>query len=154
MKIGSRILVVIFLASLFAACAKKDEDVNSSALSAISLTQTVAPAQQSTSTLAASSPALIAVPPQRIQFKPGAASTRIQDVIPAAGREYVLFAMAGDEMTINLTTAGSPASSPACFILNASDGTKLVKVEQSHAAGPISNRERPSRSYTLHPMGR
>jgi len=63
--------------------------------------------------------------PMRIQFAPGAISTQVQGRL-AAGRSdrYVLSAMAGQEMTVNLSD--SSAGVNAILIIWGADGTVLI----------------------------
>ena len=63
--------------------------------------------------------------PTRIQFAPGAISTQVQGSL-AAGRSdrYVLSAMAGQEMTVNLSD--SSAGVNAILVIWGADGTVLI----------------------------
>ena len=67
--------------------------------------------------------------PTRIQFAPGAISAQAQgDVALNEVDRYVLTAMAGQEMTLDLSTvpAGDPASVNAILVIWGADGTVLI----------------------------
>ena len=77
--------------------------------------------------------------PTRIQFAPGAISTQVQGSL-AAGRSdrYVLSAMAGQEMTVNLSD--SSAGVNAILVIWGADGTVLIS---DHADATTWAGERP-----------
>jgi len=63
--------------------------------------------------------------PRRIQFAPGAISAQVQGSLAAGeGDRYVLTAMAGQEMTVNLFVATAKVS--AILIIWGADGTVLI----------------------------
>jgi hypothetical protein len=63
--------------------------------------------------------------PTRIQFAPGATSAQVQGSLAAGGGDrYVLTAMAGQEMTVNLSVATAEVS--AILIIWGADGTVLI----------------------------
>jgi hypothetical protein len=65
--------------------------------------------------------------PERIQFAPGAISSQVQGNLAADGlAQYVLTAMAGQEMTVRLETAGDAAEVSAILIIWGEDGTVLI----------------------------
>jgi hypothetical protein len=78
--------------------------------------------------------------PTRIQFAPGAISTQVQGRL-AAGRSdrYVLSAMAGQEMTVNLSDASAGVN--AILIIWGADGTVLIS---DHAGATIWAGQLPS----------
>jgi len=88
-----------------------------------------------------------AVPPSdaaatRIQFAPGATSAQMQgDLGPNEVGRYVLTAMAGQEMTLNLSTepAGDPASANAILVIWGADGTVLISdhADATSWVGPL-----------------
>jgi len=60
--------------------------------------------------------------PTRIEFEPGAISAQIEDSLAASGLgQYMLYAMAGQEMTINLYASGD-----AVLVIWGLDGTVLI----------------------------
>jgi putative hemolysin len=70
----------------------------------------------------------------RIQFAPGAISAQVSGGLPPNGVDrYVLTAMAGQEMTLDLsvTSAGDPAVVSAILVIWGADGTVLIS---DHAA--------------------
>ncbi len=71
---------------------------------------------------------------QRIQFAPGAASTRLQESIPPSesGRRFVLKAMQGQQMTINLSAPGNPSYAPFYFVLQGADWSVFVSPDQRY----------------------
>lgn len=67
--------------------------------------------------------------PTRIQFAPGAISGQVQGSLAAGGVDrYVLTAMAGQEMTVNLSvaSAGDSAAVSAILVIWGADGTVLI----------------------------
>jgi putative hemolysin len=63
--------------------------------------------------------------PRRIQFAPGAISAQVQGSLAAGGHDrYVLTAMAGQEMTVNLSVATAEVS--AILVIWGADGTVLI----------------------------
>ena len=67
--------------------------------------------------------------PARIQFAPGAISAQVTDsLVPGELHPYVLGAMAGQEMTVNLDTSagGMPVVGSAILVIWGLDGTVLI----------------------------
>jgi putative hemolysin len=63
--------------------------------------------------------------PRRIQFAPGTISAQVQGSLAAGGGDrYVLTAMAGQEMTVNLSVATAEVS--AILVIWGADGTVLI----------------------------
>jgi putative hemolysin len=80
--------------------------------------------------------------PARIQFAPGAISAQMRGVLAPNGVDrYVLSAMAGQEMTLDLSTtpAGGPALVNAILVIWGADGTVLISdhADASRWVGPL-----------------
>ncbi len=76
--------------------------------------------------------------PERIQFSPGAISSQVQSSLAANGfAQYVLTAMAGQEMTVRL---GDPAEVNAILVIWGEDGTVLIS---NHASATTWTGELP-----------